>query len=134
MSHRIWQVKYQTLVTEHNDPTSLATKGHYCSILNSFNFVHIPVNPVSFLSMPPTSLFGKYYMHPAMLCNTSSGININALHVQQWTIYRSASYTCVWVGLCYQTIMDSINLCLLEIWLLWDVIVCQVSGLCHFKG
>lgn len=34
----------------------------------------------------------------------------------------------------YETVMDSISLWLLEIWVLWDVMVCQVSGFRHFKG
>jgi len=34
----------------------------------------------------------------------------------------------------YETVLHSIRLWLLEIWVLWDVMVCQVNGFRHFKG
>jgi hypothetical protein len=34
----------------------------------------------------------------------------------------------------YETVLNSVRLWLLEIWVLWDVMVCQVSGFHHFKG
>lgn len=102
-----------------------------------FNSVYIHVNPVSFLNvlplMPPTSLFRKYHMHPAMLLiwyNYKFYININAIHMQHWTKYRSVSYTYVESSVLhlqccvvYETVMDSISLWLIEIWVLWDVMV-----------
>ena len=50
--------------------------------------------------------------------------------MQHWTKYRSVSYTYVESSVLhlqccvvYETVMDSISLWLIEIWVLWDVMV-----------